>query len=281
MTRIALITVPIPAVLALALGGCTGASKTSAPVVEDVGVHANASERVEKIAVAVDLYLQAYRAAIETNGGEPDYSLWTRAVSNSPQAAAFVHDAMDVTFGFDFVHPPALDPEVCGPADPARPGDIRAVEDVPAALALMDALREDLGRAIRELEPERVGEQMDAFWAGAYWYYHPMHTGRCYPHGHDFYTGTPGDCIENEVEGALSIFLAEQLTGEPAAVAGLMRQCPSTGSCIDRCDCYWSSDCGDNGSCSGYGFCSQSGKLDGTCLLRPDFGVVRAAVLSR
>jgi hypothetical protein len=149
-------------------------------------------DQAPAVAEALDGYLLAYREAVaKQGGGPPDPELWGRALSTTsdawrlelPGVAATV---LDVTLGFDFMHPNAR----LGLADR---GAIRSVEDRAAAGALLDAVRAGLRAQILG-DPEMLPALLRVFWQ-EHPTYHPMHTGRCWNHGHpDHPYASPEEC---------------------------------------------------------------------------------------
>lgn len=217
--------------------------------------------RGEEVAATLDLYFQAYRVPVVAGTGSPDPELWRQAVARGgPRYTQLVHDALDVALGFDFVHPPSLDPMFCTRAPEAddRPGLIRAVEPV-AATAMLDAVAAAVHEAVVASDPRRVTPRMMlSFWSTQHGSYHPMHTGRCYPHGHVEYTEPFWECVDGSLEGLVHLFLED-----------VQRRRPTTFSDEELdggCNCYVPADCDSTGFvCGNYGGCTANDKLDGKC----------------
>jgi len=142
--------------------------------------HSWSGDNVENVAKAISLYFDAYIRAIENGGGLPDQGL-LREAERIPLLAEwhrdlkrFIHDQLDVLLGFDFMAP-------CG--NGYKLGNIRAVPDIMAAKALVTAGKTGIVNAILQNDPEAVVRPLEEFW-DSFPNYRPMHTGRCYPHGH-------------------------------------------------------------------------------------------------
>lgn len=79
--------------------------------------------------------------------------------------------------GWDFMYPTDTQRQT------GYVGNIREVDGVGDAAALVDAVRLGLTEAIKTRNSTEIDPPLRAFWskhAG----YAPQHTGRCYPHGH-------------------------------------------------------------------------------------------------
>lgn len=153
----------------------------------------------EALAEALTLYFDAYMVPVNEGTGRGDMGFLyaaQRVDLGSPRGFEVhgllldvVHEALDTTLGFDFVFPynsgdcrgtsievmrlNALSPE---------PGNIRIVPD--HAVHMLMATRNSLLEAVRTGDAEAAAGPMQAFWDG-HGHYHPHHTGRYYPHGHD------------------------------------------------------------------------------------------------
>ena len=95
--------------------------------------------------------------------------------------------SLDVLIGFDFMRP-----------NPYQGLDEHGALRVEGqtrfeTIALIAAARTGFGAALRAADPEVMIVQLERFWA-RFPGYHPMHTGRCYPHGHVTQTLTPAAC---------------------------------------------------------------------------------------
>lgn len=134
-----------------------------------------------RVVAAIDLYFQAYMDAIRGDG-QPNEELLNAAqrVSLRPsrtwhnELQRVVHDALDTVLGFDF-HWPQLK---C-----SKFGSIVGLPDTNAAVALVEHTREGFMEAILNNNPDMMEEHIMSFWR-VHTEYAPLHTGRCYPHGH-------------------------------------------------------------------------------------------------
>jgi hypothetical protein len=156
---------------------------------------------------AVDDYYQAFLAAAMGGGGLPDAEISARAQGKSLSleghfaAQQIVNDSLDVVLGFDFLRPQIMFCHGFGQIFSFRSFYPREAEE------LVDATRRGVVDAIRAKEPARVGGPIRGFWA-KHPNYRPLHTGRCFPHGHpDFPYKAPADCQIRELEGMLKMFM--------------------------------------------------------------------------
>src|SRR5262249_39054540 len=129
------------------------------------------------VATAFNLYLKAYLAVAQQGGGGPDPTLLKEAMSVPlpsdwhEELQEAIQDALDVLIGFDFMRS----------RDPTCPfGQCPALSDVP--FLLVDTARQALEDGIVQNNSEAVVGPIRDFWKAYQWV--PMHTGRCYPHGH-------------------------------------------------------------------------------------------------
>ena len=195
----------------------------------------------------LDRYLLAYRQVLAEYSGKgmPTWETWESALDGGdPEYVRMANNVMDALFGFDFVRPLALDPSYCSirPYDQTVAGSFRIGKaDLSVELELLDSFRAGLRAAIdggdKLAEMVRLMELHHRKWN-----YHPMHSGRCYPHGHETADGTPNFpypnpawCIVDQAQRLVPA-LAAKRTGpayEPLSFGG-------------DCDCYYWWDCGDH-----------------------------------
>lgn len=163
------------------LNGCErngkndGTCRLDAPKIDVAPIPS--SEATELLTLAFD----AYEQPILAGGGHPNPALWAQidAAAATPKLAfaarVAVYEALDATLGFDL--------NLAEPSEPGGMGNIRGVPDPQATVALLHATRDAVVGAIADHDPDAVAAPLQAFWA-QHPGYHPMHTGRCYPHGH-------------------------------------------------------------------------------------------------
>lgn len=143
---------------------------------------------------AIDLTLLAYASAIETGTLVPDEGMLASARASVTEASwdeldAMVDTSLDLTFGFDFLHP---NPNL-GLVDH---GAFRSIGDPDAALDLVTALRDGFRETLLHRDIHAMEREIGEFWL-VHEDYEPMHTGRCYPHGHlDYESASPAECQE-------------------------------------------------------------------------------------
>ena len=153
------------------------------------------------VAEAADLYFQAYLAAGRSGGGPPDRSFVERAAAlRLPmnwhlELIDAVHRSLNVTLGWDFM--PCTFDETCFGQVP------RLSED---AAALIDAAREGFVAGLRDNDPRAVEAPIRDFWSRTE-SYEPMHSGRCYPHGHPD-APDAATCQVEELKADLALLLA-------------------------------------------------------------------------
>ena len=161
------------------------------------------------LARSADRWFQSYIAAAQDAMRMPDSASlvealrvpltlgWHREIRQA------VYNSIDLTMGFDF-QPPEGD---CFAYDPRCIGRFR-VELSTEGVQLLEALRQGFTQAIRESQPSAVEEPLRAFWNSNS--LAPLHTGRCYPHGHpDFQYRSPADCQVDGLTRILKVLLAE------------------------------------------------------------------------
>ncbi|MFK7972023.1 MAG: hypothetical protein AB8F95_16770 [Bacteroidia bacterium] len=159
---------------------------------------------------------------------------------------------MDRAFGWDFM-PPKVD-------EVKAVGAIRLLNSPSEASILLSSVREALKKAITERNTDYIPEHITRFFA-EYPSYHPMHEGRCYPHGHD---QSPyineraeveaGDCISDGLSNMVNYVLMLVDKGiDPNEIKGRT----PVEQPIEPCNCYYDWDCpfsacfhsGPNGQC--------------------------------
>lgn len=87
--------------------------------------------------------------------------------------------ALDAVLGWDFDYPTAY----LRSLDGDYLGNIRAVDGVQDGYAIVDTVRRGFITALETRNPEAIVELLTRFWHENP-SYRPLHTGRCYPHGH-------------------------------------------------------------------------------------------------
>ena len=189
---------------------------------------------LEQAAEAIDGYLAAYGTAIDRGWGPPERATWQEALDqDGGYFLRISHNALDRAFGWDFMFSKEQDPR-------AR-GQIRSLESPEISRTLLETVRMALNEAIINESTEDVSAQINGFFS-IYPAYKPMHTGRCYDHGHDDYTfDNPGDCIAKSLS-YFATFVIDQVN-EGVNPKTLVQQ-PSEVA-PDDCNCYydWDSHC--------------------------------------
>jgi hypothetical protein len=141
------------------------------------------------VAKVTDLYFQAYLAVLPAGGGFPDKSFIdaTSAVGISDEwrqeLLSAVVNALDRVVGWDvkFSGYPTLTS-----APPLFVDSFDPIEDssrISIMEAIINSARTGIVNGIIANNPDAVSQPIKDFW-GEYPDYRPMHTGRCYPHGH-------------------------------------------------------------------------------------------------
>lgn len=135
------------------------------------------------VSSALDAYFKSFLKAIEEGGGNPDSEL-LRSALNVRLSQPERHDVessiwvtLDALMGWDFQYPTALQ------RTEGFWGNIREVDGVRSAHAIVDAARVGLIAAVTSGDINAVSEPLREFWAKNP-NYKPNHLGRCYPHGH-------------------------------------------------------------------------------------------------
>jgi hypothetical protein len=161
---------------------------------------------VVNVAEAADLYFRAYLTAGRRGGGPPDTALIERAsrlrlpMNWHLELIDAVHRSLDVTLGWDFMK--------CN-VDETCFGQVPRLGD--DAAALVDAAREGFVAGLRDNDPDAVDEPIRSFWSSTE-RFAPMHTGRCYPHGHPD-VPDPATCQIEELKADLTLLLAGRVPG--------------------------------------------------------------------
>lgn len=157
----------------------------------------------QSVANAVDLYFQAYMEPITRGGGRPNEELLRAAQAIRlgriwhKELQENVRSALDAVLGFDF-HPP-------NPICRTDFGTI-GVSNIPAAVALVEETRMGFREAILENNADVIERHIMAFWS-EFPEYVPMHTGRCYPHGHPEFDISPEACQIAHLKAILWVLL--------------------------------------------------------------------------
>lgn len=150
---------------------------------------------------AADLYFRAYLTAGRRGGGPPDMELIDRVsqirlpMNWHLELIDAVHRSLDVTLGWDFMK--------CN-VDATCFGQVPRLGD--DAAALIDAAREGFVAGLRDNDPNAVVEPIRSFWSRTE-SFAPMHTGRCYPHGHPDAPEVAA-CQIDELKADLTLLLA-------------------------------------------------------------------------
>lgn len=158
----------------------------------------------QSVANAVDLYFQAYMEPITTGGGRPNEELLraAQAVRLSrtwhKELQENVRSALDAVLGFDFLPPT--------PICPTDFGNISTIPDIRAALAIVEETRMGFVDAIVENNADVIESHIMMFWEEHPGYV-PMHTGRCYPHGHPEFVISPEACQIAHLKAILWVLL--------------------------------------------------------------------------
>src|SRR5262249_11664642 len=127
----------------------------------------------EMMAEVANTWFEAYLKPID---GLPDADIVQRAESFPLPLIAHesikraVHNALDRILGFD-IRLNSI--ELAGISSPLNP----------TAAALVSATRDGFTAALRDQNPDKVVEPLETFWR-EHPDFKPMHSGRCYPHGH-------------------------------------------------------------------------------------------------
>ncbi len=156
------------------------------------------------VAEAADLYFRAYLTAGRRGGGSPDMELIDRAsqvrlpMNWHLELIDAVHRSLDVTLGWDFMK--------CN-VDATCFGQVPRLGD--DAAALVDAAREGFVAGLRDNDPDAVVEPIQSFWSRTE-SFAPMHTGRCYPHGHPDAPEVAA-CQIDELKADLMLLLAGRM----------------------------------------------------------------------
>lgn len=160
----------------------------------------------EDSAIALfDLAFESYLPSVSTAGGQQDHVLLTRMRSQAPsqEVADLVQDMtygfMDIALGFDVQ-----------PAEPGTPdgvANVRGSLDPEASVAMVLAVRTAVRGALEGRDPELVGPPVAQFWVENP-DYAPMHTGRCFPHGHVDGAENPVSCQIEELERKLHVLVS-------------------------------------------------------------------------
>lgn len=146
---------------------------------------------VSAVTLAISKYFQAYLVPVARGEGRPDETWLREAVNVRIHANAqvgnlwhsvlqeLVHNALDIVLGYDFegIRSPVLTVQDFGF------GNIRGLRDPVAATALVRATYLGIKGAVERRSSNEISKNIREFWV-RYPRYVPMHTGRCYPHGH-------------------------------------------------------------------------------------------------
>jgi hypothetical protein len=140
---------------------------------------------------SIDLFFRAYLVPIDQGEGRADGGLLAAAYSiiltsnlSTTDLHRVVAEALDAVIGFDLVFPawhvPYADPgQGMGPL---VVGNIRGTP--PGSAEIVRAAREAMLQAIETRNLNVIEPLLADFWSN-HPDYHPMHTGRLYPHGHE------------------------------------------------------------------------------------------------
>ncbi len=250
--------VMLAATLAGAIVACSSSDSAEAPPV----VKAPATN--VDVFGAVDAYLVAYRDGILARELQPTDAMWAKATAAaSPLSASadfdvrrLVASLLDDALGFDFVQPTS-DGLEHGNGDGstvfnkgrAVHGFFRSVPDEATSAALIEAVRAGVAAAFEKNDSRYATGPIVGFFS-KYPDYHPMHTGRCYPHGHADYSQTaktPADCVSDEVRRGAGYLLrhAHDIAAATVTKTAVQEQ---RWYPYGNCGCYWSGDCPDWGS---------------------------------
>jgi hypothetical protein len=155
--------------------------------------------------VLFDLAFDSYLPSLGTPGGLQDRALLAEMRSQAPsqELADLVQEMtygfMDIAVGFDVQ-----------PAEPGTPegmANVRGSLDPEASVAMLLAVRTGVRGALEGRDPELVGPPIAQFWV-EHPDYAPMHTGRCFPHGHVDGAEDPASCQVEELERKLHLLVS-------------------------------------------------------------------------
>ena len=157
------------------------------------GGESNPDESRAAVSKAVDLYFDLYIQILAKQGAgtpKPEALRQIDAILGWPSRALdtkgprrpvvvkrrplidMLNNSLERVLGFDFNISPVQEF-----------GNIRHVPDREQAIALIQATRAAFQGALERRSGAAVREPLTKFWA-SFPNYRPMHTGRCYPHGH-------------------------------------------------------------------------------------------------
>lgn len=213
-----------------------------------------------------------------------------------------VHDSLDVLFGFDFRHPASTIARQVGVSGKGlrESGNFRIMTNRARAVELIDAARQAYRDSIENgggpvadafkrnfsargesasalpftFDGPPPADPMVAHAIGTFWIsyptYAPNHSGRCFPHGHEYMEGdynSPKDCqVEYISQYAAHLAL---LVHNQNDVHVPEEETQATGNFVAACECYAGFDDGCPGAlttCSQFSSCSGGGgSADGEC----------------
>jgi hypothetical protein len=161
-------------------------------------------------AEAIETMFEGYIVAGQTRDGLPDEGLNGQARRlNSVltplqygEIQETVFNAIDITMGFDFVHPRGD----CVAYDARCLGQFIIQLDA-RGVALLRATQSGFTRALTSNDRGVLAESLQSFWQENT-DFAPHHMGRCYPHGHaEFPYASPLECQVDELGRLLDTFL--------------------------------------------------------------------------
>ncbi len=118
---------------------------------------------------------------------------------------AIFTNILDRLVGFDLVYAPRQNCGAAGKFPAYRGVRGKSVE------ALLHTVGVAVTEAITSNDPRLIAQPIRTFWRN-YPEYHPNHSGRCYPHGHDDYPyDTPANCQIEEIQAVLRAHLPVQV----------------------------------------------------------------------
>lgn len=194
---------------------------------------------LDEAAEAIDLYFLAYAPAIERGGGTPDQQLWQNALNyDGGYFKVIAHEAMDRALGWDFMYPLIYEPNSMG--------QIRNVPSRTKALVMLETVRTALKEALIDESTDEIITYMDGFFS-LYPDYYPLHVGRCYAHGHEYfpYDGTAA-CIADGLTRLTNYVIADVGEGiNPKAIIEAKAKAKAEGvtAPAETCNCYYDWDC--------------------------------------
>jgi hypothetical protein len=161
-----------------------------------------------EIAKSLEYYFDAYIEAGTGEGGLPDEGLLSRAQSarltlrEHREIQALVDHALDLILGFDTI-PPSIE-------TPLRQIPSFKGRGYPEAREFLEGVRDSIVKSVLSGDVDSIEAAVSKFWSNNP-NFHPLHTGRCYPHGHvepEYVWKNAADCQTDLVQKSVRGFIS-------------------------------------------------------------------------